>query len=251
VILLENIEKTYKMGDIKVDVLRGLNLKIETGEMVAIMGPSGCGKSTLMNIMGCLDYPSLGRYYLDEVEVNKLSDSKLAEFRNKRIGFVFQSFNLLRRTTAQLNVELPMVYGNGQNKTKRAKDALERVGLINRAHHHTNQLSGGEQQRVAIARALVNNPSIILADEPTGNLDSVASLEIMNILEQLHQQDSITVVMVTHEYDIALHAQRIVTMRDGRIIRDESTAEMRKRNRMSDELNSKVGFQTERNHEYS
>jgi putative ABC transport system ATP-binding protein len=208
VIQLDNIFKTYKMGEVKVNVLRGLSLHIDTGEMVTIMGPSGCGKSTLMNIMGCLDTPTSGTYFLNGTEVNKLSDSKLAEFRNKKIGFVFQSFNLLRRTSAQVNVELPMVYSNARNKSQRAKEALERVGLANRALHHTNQLSGGEQQRVAIARALVNNPSIILADEPTGNLDSQASLEIMGILEELHQKDGITIVLVTHEYDIALHAQR-------------------------------------------
>jgi len=228
-IQLDNIVKMYKMGDIRVNVLRGLSLHVDTGEMLSIMGPSGCGKSTLMNILGCLDSPTSGLYRLDNVEVNKLSDSRLAEFRNKKIGFIFQSFNLLQRTTAQINVELPMIYGNGRNKTQRAKEALERVGLSKRSQHHTNQLSGGEQQRVAIARALVNYPSLILADEPTGNLDSQASLEIMGILEDLHQKDGITIVMVTHEYDIAMHAQRIVTMRDGQIIKDESTTTIKKR----------------------
>ncbi len=220
-IQLDNIVKTYKMGDISVNVLRGLSFHVGNGEMVAIMGPSGCGKSTLMNIMGCLDVPTSGKYLLDGDEVSKLSDSQLAEVRNRKLGFVFQSFNLLPRTSALTNVALPMLYGNGKNRTKRAKEALERVGLAARAQHKPSQLSGGEQQRVAIARALVNDPSIILADEPTGNLDSQASLEIIGILEDLNRKEGITVIVVTHEHDIAVHSRRIVTMRDGMVVKDE------------------------------
>lgn len=218
---LQNIVKTYKMGEVGVNVLRGLSFHVNSGEMVAIMGPSGCGKSTLMNIIGCLDVPTSGSYFLDGTEVCKLTDSQLAELRNKKIGFVFQTFNLIPRTSAIANVELPMVYANTPNRTKRAMEVLERVGIAQRAQHKPSQLSGGEQQRVAIARALVNNPAIILADEPTGNLDSKSSEEIINIMQQLNTQDGITVILVTHERDIALHAQRIVSLRDGQVINEE------------------------------
>lgn len=215
---LNNIVKTYHMGQIEIQALRGVSCRIGKGEMVAIMGPSGCGKSTLMNIMGCLDVPTSGSYSLDSVEVSRLSDSQLADVRNRKIGFVFQNFNLLPRTSALDNVELPMLYGNKSNSRKLAQEALERVGMSHRAAHKPTELSGGEQQRVAIARALGNNPAIILADEPTGNLDSRSSLDIIAILEELNRQDGITVVVVTHEQEIAAHTQRIIFLRDGQIV---------------------------------
>lgn len=216
----ENITKTYHMGNIEVPVLKGISLSIKQGEIVAIMGPSGSGKSTLMNILGCLDRPTSGTYRLDGEIVSQLGDDQLAEIRNKKLGFVFQSFNLLSRTTALNNVQLPLVYAKGKDKRQRALEALTRVGLAHRAHHHTNEISGGEQQRVAIARSLVNNPSIIIADEPTGNLDTRTSEEIMAIFDELHRKEGITIVLVTHERDIAAHAQRIVRLRDG-LIQDE------------------------------
>ncbi len=222
---LENIVKTYQMGQIQVQAVRSVSLRIETGEMVAIMGPSGSGKSTLVTIIGCLDTPTSGSYFLDGAQVSELSDSQLAEVRNRKIGFVFQTFNLLRRTSALANVELPLLYGNGGNRRKRALEALERVGLTQRAQHRPNELSGGEQQRVAIARSLVNNPSIILADEPTGNLDSRSSQEIMDILEGLNREDGITLVLVTHEPEMAAHAQRIIHLRDGQIIDEQRLAQ--------------------------
>jgi putative ABC transport system ATP-binding protein len=222
---LQNIIKNYKMGEIEVPVLRGLSFHVDRGEMVAIMGPSGCGKSTLMNIIGCLDTPTSGSYFLDGAEVSTLTDSQLAELRNKKIGFVFQTFNLLPRTPAVTNVELPLLYGNTANRTRRAMEALEKVGLVERAQHKPNQLSGGEQQRVAIARAMVNNPSIILADEPTGNLDSKASLEIIQIMRRLNIEEGITIILVTHERDIAIHAQRIVFLRDGQVLGEEIITE--------------------------
>ena len=224
---LNNIVKTYQMGKVEIQALRGLSCRIEKGEMVAIMGPSGCGKSTLMNIIGCLDTPSSGSYSLDGAEVSGLSDSQLAEVRNRKIGFVFQSFNLLHRTSALANVELPLLYGNRSNSKKMALEALGRVGMIERAAHKPTELSGGEQQRVAIARALVNNPAIILADEPTGNLDSQSSHDIIAILEELNRQDGITVVLVTHDRDIAAHTQRIILLRDGRIVDGHATAQGR------------------------
>lgn len=212
------------MGETTVQALRGVSCQVDKGEMVAIIGPSGCGKSTMMHILGCLDTPTSGKYLLDGAEVSKLSDSQLAEVRNKKIGFIFQSFNLLSRTSAVANVELPLIYGNSSNRRKKSLEALERVGLAKRAFHMPNQLSGGEQQRVAIARALVNRPPIILADEPTGNLDSKSSNEIMLILEKLNREDGITIVMVTHEAEIAKRANRTIAMRDGQIVDDKTTA---------------------------
>ena len=223
---LENITKIYHMGNVEVPALRGITLKIKPGEMVALVGPSGSGKSTLMNIIGFLDKPTGGKYVLEGVDVSQLNDNKLAEMRNSKVGFVFQTYNLLPRTAAVANVELPLVYGGGGQKHRRALEALERVGLKERANHKPSELSGGEQQRVAIARALVNDPSLILADEPTGNLDSKSTDEIISIFCRLHEE-GITIVMVTHEPDVAARAKRIVRLLDGQIVEDkavESTA---------------------------
>jgi putative ABC transport system ATP-binding protein len=224
VIRLENVHKTYDLGEVQVHALRGVSLSIHRGEFVAIMGSSGSGKSTLMNILGCLDRPTRGRYYLDGVDVSEMSKQELAHIRNRKIGFVFQQFNLLSRTSAMENVELPTIYAGitpDERKT-RALDALTRVGLADRAGHHPSQLSGGQQQRVAIARALVNRPQILLADEPTGNLDSRTSIEIMEILQQLNEEQGLTVIVVTHEPDIAQYARRALEFRDGRVRRDRT-----------------------------
>ncbi len=213
---LDSITKVYKMGRTQLAALRGISLLIEQGEMVSIIGPSGSGKSTLMNIIGCLDKPTSGRYRLDGLEVNGLSDNKLAEIRNRKIGFVFQSFNLLPRNTALSNVELPLLYCGVGNRRQRALQALESVGLSHRVKHTPSELAGGEQQRVAIARALINNPSLILADEPTGNLDTQTSKEIMLLFQKLNQQ-GITIALVTHEPYIAAYTQRTIKIRDGQI----------------------------------
>ncbi|WP_029100695.1 ABC transporter ATP-binding protein [Brevibacillus thermoruber] len=219
---VEGLTKSYKTGESVLPILKGVSLTVEKGEFVAIMGPSGSGKSTFMNMLGCLDRPDSGTYTLDGIEVSKLTDKQLAQVRNQKIGFVFQSFNLLARSTALHNVELPMMYaGVGRaERRKRALEALGRVGLAERVHHKPTQLSGGQRQRVAIARALVNRPSILLADEPTGNLDSRSGTEIMAMFQELHSQ-GVTIILVTHEPDIARHAERIVTFKDGVIIRDE------------------------------
>jgi len=217
---LENITKIYRMGKVEVPALQGVTLNIKQGEMVAIVGASGSGKSTLMNIVGFLDKPTSGRYIFDGADVSRLSDNKLAEMRNKKVGFVFQTYNLLPRASALSNVELPLIYSGSGSKRKQTMEALERVGLAARAKHKPTELSGGEQQRVAIARALVNNPSLILADEPTGNLDSAATAEIVSIFCQLNRDD-ITVVIVTHEADIANRTQRIIRLLDGKVISDE------------------------------
>jgi putative ABC transport system ATP-binding protein len=217
---LENITKIYRMGNVEVPALRGVTLSIEQGEMVALIGASGSGKSTLMNIIGFLDKPTGGKYVLEGVDVSQLNDNKLAEMRNRKIGFVFQTYNLLPRAAAVANVELPLIYGGGSQKRKRAVEALERVGLKARATHKPSELSGGEQQRVAIARALVNNPSIILADEPTGNLDSNTTAEIVSIFCRLNRE-GITIVLVTHEMDVARQARRIVRLFDGKITEDK------------------------------
>jgi putative ABC transport system ATP-binding protein len=222
VIVLDNVHKTYDLGEIQVHALRGVSLEVRRGEFVAIMGASGSGKSTLMNILGCLDRPTKGRYLLNGTDVSDLSKEDLAHIRNREIGFVFQQFNLLSRTTALENVELPTLYAgiSQEERAERAKQSLERVGLGDRAMHHPSQLSGGQQQRVAIARALVNHPSILLADEPTGNLDSRTSVEIMDILQRLNEDEGLTVVLVTHEPDIAHYAQRVLEFRDGKVRRD-------------------------------
>jgi putative ABC transport system ATP-binding protein len=221
VIKFVDIVKTYQIGTIEVNALRAVSVNIKKNDYVAIMGPSGSGKSTLMNIIGCLDVPTSGNYFLSGHDVSKMTDDQLAEIRNKEIGFVFQTFNLLPRYNALENVMLPMIYSglSKQDRTEKAIAALENVGLADRMHHKPNELSGGQRQRVAVARALVNNPSLILADEPTGNLDSKTSVDIMNLFAEIHQKGN-TIVLVTHEEDIARHAHRIVRLRDGHIESD-------------------------------
>ena len=220
-IAIENLSKTYDSGTLTVSALREVSFQIKKGEFVAIMGPSGSGKSTLMNLLGCLDLPTMGSYYLEEVNIGSLKPNQLAEVRNRRIGFVFQSFNLLPRATALENTELPLLYGRVANSTEIAMQALERVGLKHRAKHKPTELSGGEKQRVAIARALVNKPAIILADEPTGNLDSATGEEIMSLFHELNYE-AVTLILVTHETEIAQQAKRIIQMKDGRVVKDEA-----------------------------
>ena len=225
---IENVTKIYTMGSVEVPALAGVSLSIARGEIVAIMGASGSGKSTLMNILGCLDVPTSGTYILDGEDIGATSDSRLAEIRNRKIGFVFQTYNLLPRISALNNVELALMYGNHRNRRRTAQEELERVGLGDRMSHKPTELSGGQQQRVGIARALVKSPDILLTDEPTGNLDSRSGEEIMQILEQLHSE-GISVIIVTHEADIAARAERIITMRDGLIVSDNAklmTSEM-------------------------
>jgi putative ABC transport system ATP-binding protein len=227
-IRVDGLTKTYLLGEVEVHALRGVSTLIERGSFVAIMGPSGSGKSTFMNILGCLDRPTSGSYYLDGVSVGEMERDELAEIRNKKIGFVFQQFNLLPRTTAIKNVELPLLYSeDAADAEERAMAALLIVGLADRAGHHPSQLSGGQQQRVAIARSLINNPQLILADEPTGALDSKTSVEIMAIFQALNRQRGITIVLVTHEPDISCFAQRILTFKDGLLIRDEPVKQPR------------------------
>jgi putative ABC transport system ATP-binding protein len=224
----QDLTKVYQMGDVEVHALQGVSLQIDEGELLSIMGPSGSGKSTLMNIIGCLDQSTAGHYWLDETDVSRLNDNKLADIRNHKIGFVFQTFNLLARTTAFQNVSLPLIYAGiaGRERRKRASAALEAVGLGDRMGHRPNELSGGQRQRVAIARALVTEPSIILADEPTGNLDTKSGEEIVRIFRQMNEERGITVVFVTHDPEIAEQTRRVIHIRDGLVERDETKGEV-------------------------
>ena len=231
VISIRDITKTYRMSEISVHALRGISFEIEAGEFLAVVGPSGSGKSTLMHILGCLDRPTTGHYFLEGRDVSQLNDDELSNIRNRQIGFVFQGFNLLSRTSALENVELPLLYNenaiSAAERKKRALGALAAVGLEARTHHHPNQLSGGQQQRVAIARALLNNPAIILADEPTGNLDSRTSVEVMEIFQELQARRGITIILITHDSHVAEYASRIITFRDGRIVQDRANTRPR------------------------
>jgi putative ABC transport system ATP-binding protein len=221
---LQAVTKTYRMGKVEVQALRGIDLTVGEGEFVAIMGASGSGKSTLMNIIGCLDVPTSGRYLLDHIDVAGLGDDQLAAIRNRKIGFVFQSFNLIPRTSALQNVEMPLIYAGASDRTERSMAALTAVGMADRARHQPTELSGGQQQRAAIARALVTNPAILLADEPTGNLDTTSSVEIMKLLGRLNRDHGRTIVLITHEQDIAAFAERVVELRDGLIVADRRRA---------------------------
>jgi putative ABC transport system ATP-binding protein len=232
IITVRDLSKTYHVGEVDVRALRGVSLDVDAGEFVAITGPSGSGKSTMMHILGCLDRPTTGLYELDGRDVSKFSKDELARIRNRKIGFVFQGFNLLARTTALDNVELPLLYNGAKTlktteRHKRAQEVLETVGLADRAHHLPNQLSGGQQQRVAIARALITNPAMLLADEPTGNLDTRTSIEVMDIFQRLNEQQGITILLITHERDIAEYAKRLVAFRDGRVLSDQPIGKRR------------------------
>ena len=222
IIEFQEVTKVYHMGQVEANALQGVSFQIKEGELVAIVGPSGSGKSSVMNILGCLDHPSSGTYTLDGQKVGDLNDNQIAEIRRGRVGFVFQTFNLLGRMSALENVTLPLIYSRGANRRARAMEALDRVGLSQRANHKPTELSGGEQQRVAIARALINNPSLILADEPTGNLDSKVGSEIMTLFHELNKEQGITVILVTHDTEVSGQARRIITMRDGLIVGDEA-----------------------------
>ena len=227
---VRDLVKTYQVGDVAVRALRGVTLDIHSGEFVAVVGPSGSGKSTFMHILGCLDHPTSGEYWLEERDVSRLNDDELSAIRNRQIGFVFQGFNLLSRTSAVENVELPLLYGksvSASERRKRALAALDAVGLADRAEHHPNQLSGGQQQRVAIARSLLNNPSILFADEPTGNLDSRTSVEVMDIFQRLKEERGITIVLITHEPQVAEYGSRIIAFKDGQIVSDEANSTQR------------------------
>jgi putative ABC transport system ATP-binding protein len=231
VISVKDLTKTYVVGEVKVPALRGVSMDVEAGDFLAVTGPSGSGKSTFMHILGCLDRPTSGQYFIEGKDVSRLSKNDLALIRNNKIGFVFQGFNLLSRTTALENVELPLLYNGKSIKSstrhQRAKAALASVGLGDRGHHHPNQLSGGQQQRVAIARALINEPSILLADEPTGNLDTRTSIEVMEIFQRLNEERGITILLITHEHDIAQYARRTIAFRDGKIVSDHEVVDRR------------------------